>query len=258
MRPVVGVTAKFSSESEIGTMSAHGVAGENWHLLSDGYIRSLTEMGCIPLILPVYEDARLSSEALSLLDGLMLTGGCDIHPSLYGESPIEALGITYAHLDKLEIEAYRAAAERDMPILGICRGIQIMNVARGGSLYQDTAVSCAPGHPCLPDSEKRWTIAHGVNLEEGSRLHALLGKKRLQVNSFHHQSVARLGEGMRATGRSDDGTIEAVETEGASFEIGVQWHPEMLAPSDSVSDPDSRALFNAFAEHCKRFHTERR
>jgi putative glutamine amidotransferase len=247
MKPIIGISAKYSKNEQVGLLSEQGVQGEEWHLISNGYIRSVTDAGGIPVILPIYSDPEQVLKVLPLLHGILLSGGSDISPSVYGETAIDAVGETNALLDAMELGICKEIlGKSELPVLGICRGLQIINIAFGGTLYQDLSESTAPSHPSLGDLTPRWTIAHEVQIEEKSLLNRIVGKKNLNVNSFHHQSVRTPGKGLKISARSADGTIEAMEGTGKAFLLGVQWHPEMMAPDDSISDPDSKELFRYF------------
>jgi putative glutamine amidotransferase len=181
---------------------------------------------------------------LDRVDGIVLSGGPDIHPDAYGAAPHPELGPTEPPLDAFELALARAADERDVPILAICRGAQLFNVARGGSLHQhlpdvvgDGVTHRQPGAPGEP--------VHDVTVAAGSRLAAILGRRHAHVNSFHHQAVDVLGERLAVTARADDGTVEAFEAVDRSFVVGVQWHAECL-----VDREEQAALFGAFVDAC--------
>src|SRR6185312_8118290 len=181
---------------------------------------------------------------LERVDGICLSGGPDVHPDAYGAAPHAELGPTEPRLDAFELALARAADERDMPILAICRGMQVLNVARGGTLHQhlpdvvgETVTHRQPGQPGSP--------THGVALDPDSRLAAIVGHRHVQVNSFHHQAVDALGERLSITARAEDGTIEGVEAMDRSFVVGVQWHAECLVGYD-----EQAALFSALVDAC--------
>jgi putative glutamine amidotransferase len=172
-------------------------------------------------------------ELLPRLDGIVVAGGPDIHPSLYGQEPSERLGPTEPILDGSEIALVRLALERRMPILGICRGMQALNVARGGTLVQDL-----PHHR---QTEPGRQATHGVRIEPGSLLAAALGTTETRVNSFHHQAADQLGVGLRPVAWADDGLLEGIEATDRDWVVGVQWHAEGLLDSD-----EQHRLFDAF------------
>jgi putative glutamine amidotransferase len=185
------------------------------------------------------------SEVVEQIDGLLLTGGGDVDPELYGEPRHESVEDAEPGRDRFEIDLTRRALAADLPILAICRGAQVLNVATGGTLVQDipTAIDTTLAHTVeQPDA-----IAHGVDVVSGSRLEQALrrppGAGLCRVNSRHHQSVGRLGEGLVPSARAEDGVVEAVERRDASFCLGVQWHPENFWRTGEFT-----GLFDSFIE----------
>ncbi len=216
------------------------------YALREEYVRSLEQAGALPVLLaPV--PAEDASAMLSPLDGLLLSGGADVDPALYGQQRRPQLRRVERRRDDFELALVREALRRDLPLLAICRGQQVLNVATGGSLLQDipSEVRGAGEHDA---TGRRWQVSHDVRLLPHSRLHRILGRDTVAVNSFHHQAVDRLGEGVEVTGRCPvDGVIEAVEIPSRRFAVAVQWHPESF-----WDRPDSfQALFDAHAEACR-------
>ena len=176
-------------------------------------------------MLPLEMDDNDIRQTAALLDGFLFTGGHDVSPSLYNEKKLPECGVICPERDHLEQRLFVRAREMDKPVLGICRGIQIMNVAFGGTLYQDVSLH-GPG--TMRHSQREIMpggISHKVIIEEGSILHRLYGKE-LWTNSYHHQAIKDLGEGLRVTARAEDGIIEAVEAVDHPYMHAVQWHPE--------------------------------
>ena len=209
------------------------------------YENAVARAGAVPLLLPLTEDEQAQIELLTRIDGLLLSGGPDIDPLLYGEEKISQCGEISPRRDAMEISLFLKALERGLPVLGICRGLQVMNVALGGTLYQDidTQLKEAIMHPCYDRPRDK---THEVTVIEDSLVHRMTGLKRFSVNSRHHQGIKRLGHGLVATAYSGDGLIEAVDDPGQKFVTAVQWHPESI--SDRYSE--AQAIFNAFAEAC--------
>ena len=216
--------------------------------LNESYLRAIEDARLTPTIVAPLENVDRCAEVLEAVRGLVLTGGEDVDPAEYGAVPHSALGETNPRRDRWEIALVRAAMERRIPTLAICRGIQILNVALGGTLVQDIPAQW-PG--ALPhEDDNRGARAHSVDIVEKSRTGAALGGAAIVVNSVHHQAIDKLAAGLRITGRSPDGLVEAVETEDDSWwAIGVQWHPEELT---CTAEPWDRGLFAAFAERCRR------
>ncbi len=240
-------------------------SGRHHHLPMQGmgqaYLSAVIAAGGVPALLPLGMDEPRLFRALARADGLLLAGGEDIAPALFGEEPHPKLGAVDAERDAAEMALARRAPEMGMPLLAICRGIQVLNVAAGGTLVQDIAAQ-VPGalkHDCFYPAYPRDHIAHTVAVEPGSRLAALVAQDgtvahdgilryQVPVNSLHHQAVKALGAGLRVVAQAPDGIVEAVEGTGDAWVLGVQWHPEELAPARA----DMCALFRAFVEAASR------
>jgi len=213
-QPVIGITGNFS---------------EGNCAVADGYIRSVLAAGGTPLIIPPYEEKEALLSTLDRIDGLLLTGGGDINPLFLGEEPVKQLGGINHRRDRQELLMTRLAANRQIPILGICRGIQIMTAALGGTLYQD--IHSQHPTPCIKHDQQldRSYPSHTVEVEPGSLLGRIFdGEERLNVNSFHHQAVKEPAPGFKVCARATDGIIEAVESTEYKSMLGVQWHPECM------------------------------
>ena len=217
--------------------------------LNVAYTDAARDAGLRPYILPVLH-ARVADAMLQGMDGLLLTGGEDVAPARYGEAPHAALGDVHAGRDDFELALVRAAHERGLPTLAICRGVQIANVALGGTLVQDLP-SQWPNTLMHESGRGRGERTHEVHLQAGSRLARACGASDFAVNSMHHQAIARLAPGLSATALAPDGVIEGVEWDGDGWwMLGAQWHPEELV---GTAEPWDRALFAAFA-HAARQH----
>lgn len=227
-RPVIGVVPLFDSE-------------KNSYWMIPGYMRGLEAAGALPVMLPLTTDRAELSELAQLCSGILFTGGQDVSPRIYGENASPLCGEACDERDNMERELLRLAVENDIPSLGICRGIQFINAALGGSLYQDlpTEHPSDTEHHMSPPYDR---VCHRVDIVKGSPLHALLKKEVLGVNSYHHQAVKQLAPCLRAMAYSEDGITEAVYLPDRRFIWAVQWHPEL----SYLSDEDSMAIFNAF------------
>lgn len=201
--------------------------------LNDDYVISVERAGGIPVILPVLEDPTLAREALDRVDGVILSGGSDIDPLLYGQRPTGKLGPVIPRRDALDYAIADYVLRRtDKPLLGICRGTQMMNVVMGGTLHIDLAEEGAQHHRL--NMYPRTQHTHQAIVAEGTKLGQVVGSGVVGVNSLHHQAVKDLGEGFIVAARSiPDDVVEAIEMPGERFVVGVQWHPEMLLTSEN-------------------------
>jgi putative glutamine amidotransferase len=212
--------------------------------VNQSYVRALVAAGCAPVLIPLLDDHERLRAIYERLDGIVFPGGADVAPSEYGEAPIDNLNVVEAPRDRMELQLARWAFADDLPTLGICRGQQVLNVALGGTLYQDlrhqgvTPVEHAEAH-----GRGRTALIHRVRLDPDSRLAQLIDETSIDVNSLHHQAVKSVAPRLRVTGKSDDGVIEAVESPERRFLIAVQWHPEEI---DEI--PWVRRLFEGFAK----------
>lgn len=211
--------------------------------LSTSYLQAVKNAGLVPVLLPPVYDSFTAKATLDRVDALLLTGGGDVHPDYYGDTERhEVRGLSRAR-DESELALIQAAKEMRIPTLGICRGIQIVNVAFGGTLIQDIR-SDWPGALAHDESARKARL-HPVSLEPGSLAAKALQSTELNVNSLHHQAIDRLGQGLLVTGRAPDGIVEAAEsTDPDWWALCVQWHPEDLV--DEPQSPD-RGLFAALA-----------
>jgi len=245
-RPLIAVT---TSSRPTGS---HGLPGVHLNLQ---YVRAVEAVGGVALLVtPAHERPGLEA-LLGLADGLLLTGGEDVDPARYGQTPLPQCGEPNLERDRMEVEVLALAREREMPVLAICRGIQLLNVAMGGTLFQDIPTQLGGDllHEQMAPIERRW---HHATVERGSGLERIFGSRELFINSFHHQAIDRLAPGLRATVRAEDGVIEGVEGEGGAWMYGVQWHPERgeAELAHDERDPDRR-LFYAFLTAAREFAT---
>lgn len=216
----------FPNHKQAPVIGITGNVNEGNLLLLSGYFKSIVAAGGIPMVIPPYEDTSLMIEMLDRIDGLLLSGGADINPLFLNEQPVKALHNINPWRDRQELLLVRLAANRQIPILGICRGIQTMTAALGGSLYQDIDTQMEGEHIKHSQDLDRSYASHTVKLEPDSILASLFNTETLAVNSFHHQAVKEPAPGFRVTARATDGVIEAVESTEFKSMLGVQWHPE--------------------------------
>lgn len=242
-RPLVGVPADTYT---------HGP--HLYHSAGDKYLRAVAEVAqCLPLVIPAMAEALDLDALLAGLDGILLTGAVsNVHPPHYGATPSAAHEPYDTVRDDLTLALVRRCLALGLPLLCICRGFQELNVALGGTL--EAELQRAPGRldhraPEFEDLDRRYGLAHEVELVPGGRLAMLLGKTRTRVNSLHRQGIAHLADGLDVEARAPDGIVEAVSVRDAkAFALGVQWHPEYRA----ADNPDSVALFRAFGEAVRR------
>lgn len=213
--------------------------------LTAAYVTALENAGLVPVIIPPLSDGRAAAAILDSVSGLVLTGGEDVDPARYGETPHLKIRSVNPARDATEAALIQEAKSRGTPVLAICRGIQILNVALGGTLVQDIASECDT-NISHDDEGARDSRAHDITIEAGSRIARAMGTDNCSVNSFHHQSVKQVADGMRITARSPDGVIEGLESIGEDWWVmAVQWHPEEMTDSP---EPWDRGLFRAFAQ----------
>lgn len=214
MRPVVGITCSYNT------------ALDQYHLARD-YVRAVKAAGGDPVILPHTGNNNVRS-LLNVIDGLLLSGGGDIDPYHFGEEPWPENGSIDPHRDSFELQITMQALEVEMPVFGICRGIQILNVAAGGTVCQDIQ-RAIPGAYKHSQEAPRWYPTHEIEIKQDSLLFDLLAAHKFRVNSFHHQMIGQTAEGFTVSARAGDGVIEAIErTDKNSFAMGVQFHPENM------------------------------
>jgi putative glutamine amidotransferase len=228
----------------VGIATGPSTENPDFFTLRDDYPRAVESASGLPVVL-VPGRPEDAAEHVAGLDALLLTGGADVDPSFYGTARHPALGKVLPERDAFEIALVQAALSRDLPVLAICRGQQVLNVATGGTLVQDIPSEIGGGTRHDPDVV-RWEMAHDVRVLPGSRLQRILGRDRLAVNSFHHQAIRTLGKGLQATAWSvDDDVIEGVEMAGRRFVVGVQWHPEAFWDHGGVFQPLFEAVVQA-------------
>jgi putative glutamine amidotransferase len=232
--PLIGVTI-FRTTTQSG-LPAQSV--------TEAYIQALLQAGAAPLLIPLGTPDAALQAILDRLDGVLFTGGGDVAPEVFGGEPHPRVGDVDPDRDRVEIFLVQRVVEQKRPFLGICRGIQVVNVALGGTLYTDIANQHAGAlrHDWYPQIPRDY-LAHTVEVSANSRLATILGQTQVEVNSLHHQALQRVAPGLTPTAYAPDGILEAVELTGHPFGLGVQWHPEWLQAHAPM-----RALFSAFVQ----------
>lgn len=230
----------FNKKPVIGIMPLYDDEKNSYWMLPE-YMKGLEGAGAITLMLSLTDDSDKLDYFVEICDGFLLTGGHDISPELYGEKRSERCGITNILRDNMDKYILERAVDKNMAVLGICRGIQIMNGVYGGTLYQDleSEFSSNLEHHMEPPYDRG---IHSVSIVENTPLHNILNKSKCDVNSYHHQAIKDLGSAFKIMAKADDGIIEGIYMPDKKFVLGVQWHPEF---SYKVNE-DSRKIFSAF------------
>ena len=251
MPPIIGITATLKEDEDAVAERPLG----RFVRADLDYVEGVAGAGGAPVVLPPAGDERVAESVIQSLDGLLLSGGSDLDPGYYGEEPVPELGVTLPERDAFEMALVRIALRRGMPVFGICRGMQVLNVALGGTLYQDLPSQWERDLLKHRQATPKWQPTHEVRIEDGSYIASVMGRKMVKVNSYHHQGIRALAEGLVVTGRSTDAVIEAVEAADLSewWLLGVQWHAEAMRGAG----PQQESLFEAHVSAAER-HALRR
>lgn len=231
-RPLIGVLPLYDETKE-----------SIW--MVPGYLECLQKAGALPIILPQTLDEQDVEQMIGECSGFMFTGGHDVNPALYGEQPLPECGVWNDERDRLETALFNACWERDIPMFGICRGIQFFNAVTGGTLYQDlpSQRDSRIGHAMKPPYDR---VCHQVQVLRNTPLMALLGTETLGVNSYHHQAIKKLSNEFREMARSEDGLVEGIYAPSKRFVWGIQWHPEFCYRTDA----NAQSIVEEFVRHC--------
>lgn len=232
-KPLIGMTAMHIAGNQLLS-----------HCTKTEYIDAVRQAGGEVMLIPSGDDASGCGQIMSVLDGLLLPGGADVSPLLYGEQPIKEVTFSRISDDRFEAALIKAALEQQKPIFGICRGMQMLNVALGGTLYQDIHAQNAAALCHRQDPSIRAEGTHSVTIVQGTHLERIINAATAIVNSYHHQAVKALGAGMTVSAVADDGVIEAFESADGMM-IGVQWHPEGMTIQAHFAE-----LFRQFVQRC--------
>ena len=219
----------------------------NSYWMLPGYMDLIIKSGGVPVMLSFSDDEQSVKEIADRFDGFVFTGGDDIDPAKYGEEKIKECGQPCVHRDSLEFALFREVIKTDKPILGICRGMQFLNAALGGTLYQDLPTQ-KPGEVCHKQPAPFDALTHSVTVEKGTLLYDIVGTEKLMVNTLHHQAVDKIAPCLVPCAKADDGLVEAVYDPEKAFLLGVQWHPEMIFGQEE----NSIKIGKAFVEACRK------
>ncbi|TQR21280.1 gamma-glutamyl-gamma-aminobutyrate hydrolase family protein [Psychrobacillus vulpis] len=231
MKPVIGISSNLKEQ-------VLSVSMDNIH--------AVMEFGGVPIVLPNMEEIESIAETI---DGLLLTGGGDIDPTLFGEEPHEGLGSITPERDAFEIAVIHRMMQLNKPILGICRGAQILNIAVGGDMYQDIHTQIEDKLLQHTQQAPRWHASHYVQVTKGTVLSEIVQVEKMKVNSFHHQALRDIPSDFVVSAVASDGIIEAIESKNHTFVMGVQWHPESLMLKNDLA---SSHILKAFIDACKK------
>lgn len=235
MKPVIGIGPSIEN-------------GSHMHFTNHDNIAAIQEAGGMPVILPYVSDATLIDQAANLIDGLYLTGGNDIDPTLFGEEPHPNLGEINPVRDDYEMAIIKKMLNMNKPILGVCKGCQMINIAMGGDMYQDIYTQME--NTLLQHGQKAPAEhgSHYMDIQENSLLHNIIGENRIKVNSRHHQANRNPGKVIVHSGLATDGVVEAMESTHHSFVLGLQWHPENMAVK---GNEHAKKIFTSFIKACQ-------
>lgn len=251
MAPIIGVTATLKEDVEATATRPLG----KFVRADLDYVEGVAQAGGVPFVLPPAIEARDVADAIASLDGLLLSGGSDLHPSYYGEEPIPELDVTIPERDELEMALVEGALQRGIPIFGICRGLQVLNVALGGTLYQDLPSQVEPDLVMHRQTTPKWQPTHEVEFYGRTRTAEIAGSDVIKVNSYHHQAVKDLSNELVVSARSSDGLVEAAESRDFSdrWIVAVQWHAEAMRDTG----PEQRHFFEAHVAAAERYALRR-
>lgn len=245
-KPLIGISCNYDHLDTLGMATGVGDRGQDWNYVAGDYVYLVEKAGAVPVLIPRCSVAGHLDLLLERLDGILLSGGHDVDPQRYSAFPKEYCGRIIPLRDESDFAVARYALDHDKPLLAICRGLQVLNVLRGGDLYQDSKREGGFEHHSVGIFPRNvgW---HKVNLTEGSRLKEIFGAGQITVNSYHHQAIRNPGDGVTVTAlSSSDGLPDGIELDGYRFAIGVQWHPEMMFDSDI-----QLKLARAFVDACR-------
>lgn len=246
-RPLIGVTTQtLQAIDNIPEGLPH-----SW-VMNERYVSALASLGAAPVLIPLLDDIDALRSMYDSMDGIFIPGGVDMDPGSYGCEMHALCGRTDLPRDRVELQFAKWAAAEGKPVFGVCRGMQVLNVAAGGTLHQDTTAQYpnAIKHDYFPNAGfARDYLAHDAAVVPGTRMYGIVGTDMIKINSMHHQGIEKLGAHLVISATAPDGLAEAIEGDGDSFLLGVQWHPEMLIEKDA----GARALFRSFIEAAGSF-----
>lgn len=244
MKAIIGISINSLRELSQNDVGQIGVEGQDWQLVAADYIRAVERNGGLPILIPNVKNMEDMSLVLDKIDGLLLSGGHDVNPRTYKERNSGKSGNFDNIRDHQEIFMTEYALEKDIPILGICRGLQILNITLGGTIHQDLPSAGFPAHSM--SNSLRNEPSHSLKILEDSPLYEIFKRDEIWTNSYHHQGINELGKGLKVAALSEEGLIEAVYLDDKKFVLAVQWHPEMMYDHEEMN-----MIFKKFIKACK-------
>ena len=244
MKAIIGISINSLRDISQNDVGQIGVEGQDWQLVAADYIRAIERNGGLPILIPNVKNMEDMSLVLDKLDGLLLSGGHDVNPRTYKERNSGKAGNFDNIRDHQEIFMTEYALEKDIPILGICRGLQVLNVTLGGTIHQDLPSAGFFAHSM--SNSLRNEPSHSLKILEDSPLYEIFKRDEIWTNSYHHQGINELGKGLKVAALSEEGLIESVYLDGKKFALGVQWHPEMMYDNEEMN-----LIFKKFIKACK-------
>ncbi|RKD25334.1 putative glutamine amidotransferase [Caminicella sporogenes DSM 14501] len=248
MKPLIGITTYLVKDRELKEKRYRGLPGQDMQMSTMDYSRCIKKAGGIPVTIPVIHDDDYIEELSNILDGFLFSGGPDIYPFKYGQALKKGIGLINPERDDFEFKLLDKVLKKDKPVFGICRGFQLINVYFGGTLYQDISKTNMTDIEHVGIMIPKYEYCHDVIIDNESKLYLAFKTNKLKVNSFHHQAIDKLGEGLLKTAWSKDGIIEGFEHPDYSFIVGVQWHPEMMVEVHK----EQLSVFQLFINNIKR------
>lgn len=249
MKPIILITSYHVGQEELNEKKVRGKADQDISICTWDYINAVMLSGGVPLAIPNIEGEENLDELVKLADGILFSGGEDVHPRYFNEEVLAGNMTICERRDIFEMGLAERVLPMDIPALGICRGMQLLNIAAGGNIYQDIGMMYQTGLRHSNPYNSKSDIVHTVKLQEGTILSSCYGPEPKGVNSFHHQAVKYLAPAFKAAAHAEDGLIEAYENIGDRFLVGIQWHPEMLFEKH----PEELELFKAFIQSAKEY-----
>ncbi|NMW84400.1 gamma-glutamyl-gamma-aminobutyrate hydrolase family protein [Peptoniphilus sp. AGMB00490] len=246
MKPIIGITANYIDDDKFFMNLGLGAIGQAYSALAIDYSKAINHAGGIPIIItPTYDTEYLDS-IINLCDGILVSGGNDVNPLLYNKDNNSKVGRVLKIRDESDFYLTKSCIEKDLPLLGICRGLQVLNVVQGGTLYRHINTDKFLDHSAA--NSYKSLVSHYINIEKYSLLYEAFQKTKIGVNSFHHQGIEKLGNNLKSIAESRDGLCESIQMDNKKFIVATQFHPEMMFEDDNLY----LEIFKLFVNSCKK------